>query len=393
MKRTLKVWTLCLGTAFLLCACGNGSTKTTEDAAETGSETVGETEAEVEDTTLYAYDYDVESLVTLGEYKGLTYTLMDTTVSDDEVQEDIDNTLLAHASKEQITDRAAEDGDTVNIDFEGLLDGVAFDGGTAQGASLTLGSNSFIEGFEEGLVGVKPGEQVSLNLTFPDPYEKNVDLAGKDVVFNVTINYIEGDDITPELDDAFVQELAIENVTTVDAYRDYVREQLKAQKESEAESSRQSELFQKAVENAEVKEYPEELVSQYREEFNSYYNQYAAYFGLELTDFLTQYMDLTEEEFNEEADKYGQEATANMLVLCAIAKAEGVEVTDELYAEKTSEYAQQNGYTDAATLEADYGKGYLKQVIINEKVMEILEKDAKGVEAAETEAETVTETE
>ncbi len=399
MKRILKVWTLCLGTAILLCACGNGSTQTTESNAESGSETAeaveteAEAETETEDTTVYAYDYDVASMVKLGEYKGLTYTITDTTVTDDEVQANIDNTLLAHAEKEQITDRAAKDGDTVNIDYEGLLDGVAFEGGTANGASLTLGSDSFIDGFEDGLVGVKPGEQVSLNLTFPDPYEKNEELSGKEVVFNVTVNYIEGETVTPELDDTFVQQLAIENVTTVDAYRAYVKEQLTSQKESEAESSRQSELFQKAVENAEVTEYPEELVAQYKEEFNNYYSQYAAYFGLELEDFLSQYMELTEEEFNEEAQKYGEEATANMLVLCAIAKAEGIEVTDELYAEKTEEYASENGYADAATLEADYGKGYLKQVIINEKVMEVLEKDAKGVEASESESETAAQTE
>ncbi|MGN0205058.1 MAG: trigger factor [Coprococcus sp.] len=384
MKRALKLGTLCLGMAILLCACGNSSKGESEAASETG-EGVVQSESETEDTTVYAYDYDVESMVTLGDYKGLTYTMMDTLVTDDEIDAEIDIVLSSSAVREQITDRAVEDGDTVNLDYEGLLDGVAFDGGTAQGASLMIGSDSYIDGFEDGLIGVLPGEETSLHLTFPDPYKNNPDLAGKEVVFNVTVNYIEGEDIIPGLDDTFVQNLNIDDVKTVEEYREYISSQLKDSKEYEAENNRQKELFQKAVENAEVKEYPEELVEQYRQEYISYYQQYAAYFGMEMADFLTQYMDQTEEEFNQDAAAYGQEVAGNMLIVCAIARAEGIDVTDELYAQKISEYAEQSGYADAATLEADYGRNYLKQLIINEEVIKLLEESAEGVSAAETE--------
>lgn len=391
MKRSLKLGAVCLGMAVLLCACGKGSTESTEAASsetETAqSEAVSETVAETEDTNVYPYEYDVESMVKLGEYKGLTYTETDVSVSDDEVESQINSTLTAHATAEQITDRAVEDGDTVNIDFEGKIDGETFDGGTTSGASLTIGSGTFIDGFEDGLIGVKPGDKTTLKLKFPDEYKTNADLAGKDVTFDVTVNYIKGDDIVPELDDDFVKGLNIDDVSNVKEYRAYVKSQLQANKESEAEKSKQSELLQQAVDNAEIKEIPEELVTQYATQYTDYYKQYASYFGLELSDFLTQYMNQTEEEFNQSAEDYGKERAGYMLVVSAIAKAEKVDV-DALYDEKVAQYAEQSGYADAATLEKDYSKRYLNQIIINEEVQNILEENAKAVAPAETESET-----
>lgn len=391
MKRSLKLGAVCLGMAVLLCACGKGSTESTEAASsetETAqSEAVSETVAETEDTNVYPYEYDVESMVKLGEYKGLTYTETDVSVSDDEVESQINSTLTAHATAEQITDRAVEDGDTVNIDFEGKIDGKTFDGGTASGASLTIGSGTFIDGFEDGLIGVKPGDKTTLKLKFPDEYKTNTDLAAKDVTFDVTVNYIKGDDIVPELDDDFVKGLNIDDVSNVKEYRAYVKSQLQANKESEAEKSKQSELLQQAVDNAEIKEIPEELVTQYATQYTDYYKQYASYFGLELSDFLTQYMNQTEEEFNQSAEDYGKERAGYMLVVSAIAKAEKVDV-DALYDEKVAQYAEQSGYADAATLEKDYSKRYLNQIIINEEVQNILEENAKAVVPAETESET-----
>ena len=391
MKRSLKLGAVCLGMAVLLCACGKGSTESTEAASsetETAqSEAVSETVAETEDTNVYPYEYDVESMVKLGEYKGLTYTETDVSVSDDEVESQINSTLTAHATAEQITDRAVEDGDTVNIDFEGKIDGKTFDGGTASGASLTIGSGTFIDGFEDGLIGVKPGDKTTLKLKFPDEYKTNTDLAGKDVTFDVTVNYIKGDDIVPELDDDFVKGLNIDGVSNVKEYRAYVKSQLQANKESEAEKSKQSELLQQAVDNAEIKEIPEELVTQYATQYTDYYKQYASYFGLKLSDFLTQYMNQTEEEFNQSAQDYGKERAGYMLVVSAIAKAEKVDV-DALYDEKVAQYAEQSGYADAATLEKDYSKRYLNQIIINEEVQNILEENAKAVAPAETESET-----
>ncbi len=391
MKKRILALAAAGACCLAMTACGPKAatvetTSETAAAAETaGTET--ETETETETTVYYAYDYDLESLVTLGEYKGLTYTIADTNVTDEEVEEEINYTLASYAEPEQITDRAAEDGDTVVIDFVGKKDGEAFDGGTAEGYALTLGSDSFIEGFEDGLIGVMPGDSVSLDLTFPEDYQ-NEELAGQAVTFDVTLNYIEGEDITPELNDEFVVSLGLDEAKTVDEYREYVRGQLQETKETEAESNKRSELVEKAVENAQVSECPAELVEQYKTEYVSYYEQYAQYFGMEMEEFLASYMNsMTVDDLYAEAQDYGEDAAKHMLVICAIAKAEGLDnIEDAEYTEKLEKYAEDNGFDSAEAIEEAYGEDYLKQVIINERVFDLLEENAKGVEASETEA-------
>ena len=398
MKKKLITLAAAGACCLALAACGQKAAKVnTTDITETASETASaaESETETETEVYYAYNYDTDALVTLGEYKGLTYTIADTDVSDEEVDEEIQYTLTSYAQPEQITDRAAEDGDTVNIDFEGKMDGETFQGGSAQGFALTLGSGSFIEGFEDGLVGVKPGETVTLDLTFPDPSPNNPDYSGKPVSFDVTLNYIEGEDVTPELDDDFVVSLGLDDVKTVDAYKEYVRGQLKTSKEEEAQTSKRNELIEKAVKNAQIKECPPELVEQYKNEYVSYYEEYAQYFGMEMEDLLSQYMNgMTVDDLYKEAQTYGEDAAKHMLVICAIAKAEGLDDVTEGYTEKLEQYAKDNGFDSAEAIEEAYGKEYLQQVIINERVFDFLEENARGVEAGETEAaETETETE
>ena len=373
-----------------LAACGGTKAAKVETDTAAASETAAtETEAETETEAYYAYNYDLDQLVELGDYKGLTYTIADTSVTEEEIDTEIGYKLKEYEAPEQITDRAAEDGDTVNIDFEGKMDGETFNGGSAEGYTLVLGSGSFIEGFEDGLVGVKPGEKVTLDLKFPEEYPNNPDLAGKDVAFDVTLNYIHGETITPELNDEFVVSLGLDDVKTVDAYREYVRGYLTEGKISDAESSMRNELVEKAVANAQVKELPEELVEQYKNEYTSYYSEYAQYFGMELEDFLTQYMNnMTVEDLEKEARTYGEDAAKHMLVICAIAKAEGLDNTDEGYDEKLADYAEQNNFDSVETFEETYGKEYLKQVIINERVFDFLADNATGVEADETETET-----
>ena len=375
-----------------LAACGGTKAAKVETDTAAASETAAtETEAETETEAYYAYNYDLDQLVSLGDYKGLTYTIADTSVTEEEIDTEIGYKLKEYEAPEQITDRAAEDGDTVNIDFEGKMDGETFNGGSAEGYTLVLGSGSFIDGFEDGLVGVKPGEKVTLDLKFPEEYPNNPDLAGKDVAFDVTINYIHGETITPELNDEFVVSLGLDDVKTVDAYREYVRGYLTEGKISDAESSMRNELVEKAVANAQVKELPEELVEQYKNEYTSYYSEYAQYFGMELEDFLTQYMNnMTVEDLEKEARTYGEDAAKHMLVICAIAKAEGLDNTDDGYDEKLADYAEQNNFDSVETFEETYGKEYLKQVIINERVFDFLADNATGVEADETETETET---
>lgn len=393
MKKKLLTFAAVGACCLAMTACGpKAATVDTSAATETaGTETAAETETETETEVYYAYNYDLDSLVTLGDYKGLTYTIADTDVSDEEVEEEINYTLASYAEPSRITDREAADGDTVIIDFEGKIDGEVFEGGSAQDYALTLGSKSFIDGFEEGLVGVTPGDTVTLDLTFPEDYKPNPDLAGKPVSFEVTLNYIEGEEVTPELNDEFVVSLGLNDVKTVDEYREYVRGQLQETKKTEAESAKRSELVEKAVKNAQVKECPAELVEQYKNEYVSYYEQYAQYFGMEMEEFLSSYMNsMTVDDLYKEAQEYGEDAAKHMLVICAIAKAEGFDNVEDGYTEKVEKYAQDNGFDSVEAIEEAYGKEYLKQVIINERVFDFLEENAEGVEASETETETET---
>ncbi len=388
MKRMLCTLAVCLSLAAMLAGCGSKNTAETDTAAETAE--TEQSAAKELDAQKYAYDYDVEKLVELGDYKGLSYTKVDTSVSKSEINKDIKSTLESYAQPKQIKDRAVKDGDTVNIDFNGTIDGKSFDGGSSSDYSLEIGSKSFIDGFESGLIGHKPGEEVTLNLKFPSDYQQK-DLAGKAVKFKVTINYIEGDKVVPELTDEFVKGLNISGVSTTKEYRKYVKDKLKASKENEAEQSRQGELIKAAVKNAKVKDYPEDFLKQYKDSYVDYYKQYADYYSEgNLKEFLAQYGQYygtsatTEDELNEEGEKYAKNAAANMLVICAIADKEGVELTDEVYEKEINSYVKELGYESADALEKQYGKRYLKQVIIVQKVVDILEKDAKAVSETES---------
>ncbi len=404
MKKWICAGAACLALSLMLAGCGNSTGSSSETTSETSaSETSESSEATSEDLNnlAYAYDFEVDKLVKLGTYKGLPYTITDTSVSDEDVEEDIQNTLNSHAEAEQITDKEVEDGDTVHIDFVGKIDGEEFDGGSSQDYALKIGSGTFIDGFEDGLIGHKTGEEVVLDLKFPSDYG-NADYAGKDVEFTVTINYIEGEDIVPELTDDFVKELAITDVSTVDEYREYIRNEMQTQNEQTAQEARREELIEEAVENAEILEYPEELVSQYKDSFLSYYEQYAAYYGTSVEEFLKQYGSYfgtsatSKEDLDKEAEDYGKDSTENMLVIAAIAKAEGIDITDQVYQEKLNEYVTQYGFTSTEELENQYGNRYLKQIMMNEEVIKFLEDNAKGVEpesVSETESESAAESE
>ena len=179
-KKTLGLLAAILSVC-MLAGCG---------AKDTGDGTGAATDAGTESTALK--DMDVDKYVTLGEYKGLAVSVDTVEVDEDEWDTLVNNVYYGNITAENggIMDRAVETGDTVNIDYEGKKDDVAFDGGTAQGYDLTIGSGSFIAGFEDGLIGVMPGETVDLDLTFPENYG-NSDLAGQAVVFTVTVNYIQ----------------------------------------------------------------------------------------------------------------------------------------------------------------------------------------------------------
>ena len=213
-KKTLGLLAAVLSVC-MLAGCG---------AEDTGDGTGAATDAGTESTALK--DMDVDKYVTLGEYKGLEVSVDTVEVDEDEWDTLVNNVYYGNITAENggITDRAVETGDTVNIDYEGKKDGVAFDGGTDQGYDLTIGSGQFIAGFEDGLIGVMPGETVDLDLTFPENYG-NADLAGQAVVFTVTVNYIQPAQ-DGEFSDEVISNFGIDGVTNEEELRQYAYDYL-----------------------------------------------------------------------------------------------------------------------------------------------------------------------
>ena len=231
MKRKV-IAALLLGMAITVTGCSGNTAKdtnaTTEAASETttGSESAA-SESEAQTEAPERPDYKALDYVTLGEYKGLEVTLESTEVTDEEIDQQVASNLSASDKLEEVKEGTVESGDVANIDYEGKLNGEAFEGGTDKGYDLTIGSGTFIDGFEDGLIGKKIGDTVDLNLTFPENYG-STELAGKDVVFTVTINSVKR---APELTDALVAEISDE-YKTVEEYRNSIKEQLETQNKS-----------------------------------------------------------------------------------------------------------------------------------------------------------------
>ena len=264
MKRW-KIAGICLAVAVAAAASGCGK--------KTGTETTA-----AESTAAETEEYVAESSVKLGEYKGIAVTVTEASVTDEEVENQIQQVLNSKAEYREV-DRAAQTGDQVNIDYKGLLDGEAFEGGTAEGYDLTLGSGSFIDGFEDGLVGAVKGDQKDLNLTFPDPYPNNPDLAGKAVVFEVTVNAVKERSV-PELTDEFVASVSPDD-GTVEKYRESTRENLLEQKQLSIDNQRDTDILNAVVDNSEVVCSTASIDEAYDTQLKAYTNMLSSY-GVDL---------------------------------------------------------------------------------------------------------------
>lgn len=319
-------------------------------------------------------DINPDKYVTLGEYKGLEVARTTPSVTQEEVEAAIESSLEQYAQPEEVTDRTdVKDGDIVNIDYEGKMDGVAFDGGTATGFDLTIGSGSFIEGFEAGLVGKKVGETVTLDLNFPEVYTNNPDMSGKAVEFTVKINSIKK---KPVLDDAFVKTVSTESKTVAE-YKKEVEKNLLSSKEDTAEREMSDQLWQLAFENATVSEdLPKDLIQQKIDMMNANAKQYAEAYGMEFTDFLTNFMGMTEDQFKEQTDTYAQDAAKQTLVLEAIAKAENLNLSAEELADAVTEYTKLYGYDSEEKFKEENDMIAFEEYILRAKVQKFLQENA-----------------
>nr|WP_317450077.1 trigger factor [uncultured Sellimonas sp.] len=313
--------------------------------------------------------------VKINGYTGLEVSeITKTEVTDETVDSQIEQIRQNYATYTEITDRAAQEGDMVTIDYSGAIDGVAFDGGTASGQQLELGAGGYIDGFEDGIVGHMAGETFDVNTTFPDPYENNPDLAGKDAVFTITLSKIEEVSL-PELNDEFVTMVKGEE-TTVDDYKKKIRDILESQAEVQDQTQKQTAIMDALMENVELKKYPEDKIEEYTNLMTDQYQQIATSLNMKYADFLEQYMGMDEEAFNEEVDSQVKEYVKQQEVLDLIAEEEDITVSDD----EINEWLEKNAQSQQMTvdeLKEQYSDDELKEQALNEKVVSWLWDEAK----------------
>lgn len=320
--------------------------------------------------------------VELGEYTGIEYTKTVAEVTDEDIQNKLDSFVSGLSESEEITDRAVENGDIANIDFVGTIDGEEFEGGSGESYDLTIGSGTFIEGFESGLIGHNIGEEVSLDLTFPEDYNSE-DLAGKDVNFKVTINSISVKN-TPELTDALVKENT--DYDTIDAYKDSIREELKTSNEESAEQQAKSDIFNKVVENSKINGYDEDEVKQLvDDEFDNFKQTAQTYesYGYSYEDVLAANGYETEDELKEGITEYVKNYLNQKMVLYCIADKEGIKVTSEETDKKVQEYMDTYQVETKEEVYDYLGDDYFEVAILSEKVIDFLVENAVLVDSTE----------
>lgn len=375
-------------------ACGKkGGTETTQatEAVETETEMQeteraekGETETALEmPEYVSAFDLgEISEYVELGEYRGIEVTAADMEVTDEDIEEELKAQVEnAVPSYEEITEGTVKNGDVVNIDYEGRMNGEVFQGGTDSAFNLTIGSGQFISGFEDGLIGKTVGDTVVLKLNFPDPYTPNPDYSGKPVEFTVTINYVRGDEIPNELNDAFVERLTNGLYKTVDEYRAYIKSEMAESRTEDARVGKINEAWEKVEANATFKKDAEELI-QYNYDTQLYQveSMMNAY-GMDMETYLSA-IGTTQEQFQKDLMDYADQSARWQLLVRAIVEAENLELTEEEYKNGLEHVAEETGMS-VESLQTNYSETMLRDILRQEAVQDFLEATVVEVPAEE----------
>ena len=297
---------------------------------------------------IFTAEVAVKPEVTLGEYKGLKVDKVSTRVTQKEVDEEIDKERERNARTVEVTDRAVQDKDQVVLDFEGFVDGVAFEGGKGEKYPLTIGSGAFIPGFEEQLIGAEIGKETEVNVTFPEDYQAE-ELAGKAAVFKCTVHEIKAKEI-PELDDEFVSDVSEES-ETVDAYKAEVKAKIKERKEREGKQKKEDQAVEQAVENAQI-DIPEPMIDLQTKQMADDFARRIMQQGMSLEQYF-QFTGLSEEKMMEEFRPQAEKRIRTRLVLEAVVAAENIEVSDERLDEELKKMA------DSYQMEVDKLKEFM----------------------------------
>ena len=359
--------------------CSNQKTENTEEKQTATQESTEEAENKV---SIYFNEINADEYVTLGDYKGLEVVSTVKTISDEEVESSIQYMLSMSGELKEVTDRdVIENGDVANIDYVGKKDGVAFDGGTAQGYDLEIGSGSFIPGFEEGLVGVKKGETVDLNLAFPESYHA-ADLAGAEVVFTVTVNGIY-EKAAGEFTDEFVASLAIENVSTTEEYRAYLKNKMEESEKEYALQEVQTQLLAMVTENATVSGIPQELIDRFYNININNMNYQAMMYGMDLESFVSAYYGMDSETFKKETNAAAEISAKQALVCLKIAADENIAVMDEEMEKTAEEKYAEYGYASADAFKTTIDMEEYRDSLLLNKIVDFLVENATITEVPE----------
>ena len=283
---------------------------------------------------IFTAEVAVKPEVTLGEYKGLSVDKVSNRVTAKEIDAKLEEEQKKNARTVVVEDRAVQDGDEVVLDFEGFVDGVAFEGGKGENYPLTIGSGSFIPGFEEQLIGAEAEKEVEVNVTFPEEYHSE-DLAGKAAVFKCTVHEIKAKEL-PELDDEFAAEVS--EFDTLDAYKADIKAKIKEQKIADGNRKKEDQAVEKAVANATM-EIPEAMIDTQVNQMAQDFAQRIQQQGLSMEQYF-QFTGMTAEKMMEELRPQAVKRIETRLVLEAIAKAENIEITDEKIDEELAKMAE-----------------------------------------------------
>ncbi len=335
--------------------------------------TIDITQIEKGQPFIFTAEVAVKPEVKLGKYMGVTVTKIDTSVSDEEVDAAVEEERNHNARTVTVQDRAIQDGDIAVIDFEGFVDGVAFEGGKAENHSLVIGSHSFIDTFEEQLIGKNTGDETEVNVTFPEEYQAE-ELAGKPALFKVKIHEIKVKEL-PELDDEFAQDVS--EFDTLAEYREDVRKKLGETKEEEARRTKEDEAIKKIVDKSSM-EIPEAMIETQVEVMVEEFAQRISQQGLSFEQYM-QFSGMTMAKMKEQVKPEALSRIQSSLVLEEIAKAEDIQVSDEDVAAEIEKMAKAYGMEAEKVSEflGDAQKESMKKDISVQKAVKLVMENVK----------------
>ncbi|CUH93840.1 trigger factor [Herbinix luporum] len=369
MKKIIALMVLCLSIMLAVLGCGKDKGKDEEEGKQ--EETLTPVENEDNDTEtvepmenpIVKEDYDYNDYIKLGKYKGIEVKLEKLEVDEIDIDIAIQQYLIDHdAEPIEVTDRAVQLGDIVNIDFVGYHNGEPFEGGSAEDYDLIIGSGAFIEGFEDQLIGANINDEVEVNVVFPEDYP-HAKMAGEPALFKVKLNGIK----YYELTDDILKSLDFE---TEEAYRESLRQELEENNQELMENKRANYIYDAVVKASEIT-LPENLVEYYLYDFKVFYHNYAASANMTLENFVTM-NGYSMEEFEADQKDYADRMATRELIIKAISAAEGIEITEDEFQDRVTEYANEQGFESNEEFLEYVNADVIREDLLYDKIIQFL---------------------